>query len=354
VAGSLALLAERPATTPRGAGIAPGTADAGLTAFGDGFAECARCGVCQDLRARLCEHDGGPLDVLRLPRELAGRYRLIRRLGRGGMGTVYEAADLSLERRVAVKVIREDMVGSTEAAERFRREARASASIAHPNVVTVFDFGVAARTRGFLVMELLRGETLRDLLRQRGRLEPPAALAILRPIAEAVEAAHQQQLVHRDLKPENVFLAARGKAGALPHVKVLDFGIARFLSAEESQTTTIVTDRPIGTLHYMGPEQLRGGQAERGWDLWALAVMAYEMLAGVLPFPSATAVDYQVAVLAARSQPMSLQMGHAFAGLDPFFYRALSVDPFVRPSTARALADGLSEALGPSAGIVPQ
>src|SRR5439155_6274584 len=113
---------------------------------------------------------------------IEGRYRLERRLGRGGMGTVYAAADLSLERRVAVKVIRDDLVGSAEAAERFRREARAAASFAHPNVVTIHDFGVAAATRAFLVMELLHGATLREELRREKRLAPPRALAILRGV----------------------------------------------------------------------------------------------------------------------------------------------------------------------------
>ena len=215
--------------------------------------------------------------------------------------------------------------------------------------MTVYDFGVAEGTRAFLVLELLRGRTLRDLMRQRGRLDRATTLSILRPICEAVEAAHSHQLVHRDLKPENVFLVDDGKDGALDEkvtVKVLDFGIARFLSADQAKTTTIVTDRPIGTLHYMGPEQLRGGQSDRSWDIWALAVMAYEMLAGVLPFPSATAVDYQVAVLAARPVPITVELGAAASGLDPFFARALSRHPAERPPTPLSLAGALAGALG--------
>lgn len=140
-------------------------------------------------------------------RLLADRYRLDRRLGQGGMGTVYEATDTALERRVATKLIRDDLVGSEEAAARFQREARATAAFAHPNVVTVHDFGVAADTRAFLVMELLAGTNLRDAIDRDGRLPAARTVEILRSVCAAVDAAHAQQLVHRDLKPENIFLA---------------------------------------------------------------------------------------------------------------------------------------------------
>jgi eukaryotic-like serine/threonine-protein kinase len=350
VGGGLAILADRPpasapADLPPAAAAPRRDAPEHVAAFG----ECPRCGTCHDVQVSVCERDGSRLDLIRLPRELGGRYRLARRLGRGGMGSVYEGVDLSLGRRVAVKVIREDLVGSAEAAERFRREARASASVAHANVVTVYDFGVVAGTRGYLVMELLHGATLRELLRERGRLAPDETLAILGAVAAGVEAAHREQLVHRDLKPENIFLTASphapDAASWSQRVKVLDFGVARFLSSDARQTTTVVTDRPIGTLFYMGPEQLRGCPAEQGWDTWALAVMAYEMLAGTLPFQSDTAVDYQVAVLAARPRPISATLGPSCAALDAFFARALSPTPANRPSSATALVDGLGAAL---------
>src|SRR5262249_48772412 len=142
IASSLALLLERPAVRPE---------------IARRFVECPECGVCYDSGASHCSREGAPLASVRLPRRIAERYLLDRRLGSGGMGTVYAAVDLALERRVAVKVIREDRVGSVEAAERFRREARASASFSHPNVVTIHDFGVLGGTRAFLVMELLEG-----------------------------------------------------------------------------------------------------------------------------------------------------------------------------------------------------
>ena len=326
VAASLALLAERPA--------APRTTAA--------FEECPRCGVCYDSGAVACDREGARLEPVALPRILADRYRLSRRLGRGGMGTVYEAADTSLERRVAVKVIREDLVGSAEAAERFRLEARAAASFSHPNVVTVYDFGVAAEKRAFMVMELLHGATLRENLRDERRLDTGRALGIVRDLCAAVEAAHDQQLVHRDLKPENVFLA---REGGSERVKVLDFGIAKFLTSDAETAIVTGTGKLVGTLHYMGPEQLRGGMVEAGWDLWALAVMAYEMLTGVLPFPSATAVDYQSAVLAGQLTPVRAQLPEASERLDAFFARALAVDPRQRPGTPAILAAGFGDAL---------
>jgi tRNA A-37 threonylcarbamoyl transferase component Bud32 len=319
VAASLALLAERPAAARSTAA----------------FEECPRCGICYDTGTASCGQEGARLETVPLPRTLADRYRLSRRLGRGGMGTVYEAADTSLERRVAVKVIREDLVGSAEAAERFRLEARAAASFSHPNVVTVYDFGVAAEKRAFLVMELLRGATLRETLRDDRRLGAGRALAIVRDLCAAVDAAHHQRLVHRDLKPENVFLV---RDGGGERVKVLDFGIAKFLTSDAETAIVTGTGRLVGTLHYMGPEQLRGGAAEVGWDLWALAVMTYEMLTGVLPFPSVTAVDYQSAVLAGRLTPIRAQLPDASERLEAFFARALAVDSRQRPDRASLFA----------------
>jgi len=267
LAASLAILLEKPPVP-----VAPRR---------DVFEECPECGTCYDTGVTQCVQEGARLVPVILPRLLEGRYRVERRLGRGGMGTVYEAADTALERRVAVKVIREDLVGNAEAAERFRREARAAAAFAHPNVVTVHDFGVAMGTRAFLVMELLHGMTLRERLRRDGRLTAASTLAILRGVCAAVDAAHRRQLIHRDLKPENIFLV-HGEPGEI--AKVLDFGIAKFLpTATQQPTADTATGALVGTLRYMSPEQWRGEEAHPAWDLWALAVVAYEMLTGAHP-----------------------------------------------------------------------
>ncbi len=320
IASSLALVLERPAESPE-----PGRA-------GSAFEECPQCGSCYDSGASRCAQEGVLLTPMRLPRVLAGRYRLERRVGRGGMGAVYEAADKSLRRTVAVKVIRDDLLGNADAARRFEREAQAAASFTHPNVVTVHDFGIAADTRAFLVMELLRGVSLRDEMRAHPRLPAPRVLEILRGVCAALDAAHRQQLIHRDLKPENVFLA---RDGASEITKVLDFGLAKALPLDPQATADTDPAALVGTLHYMSPEQLNGRPAHLSWDLWSLAMMAYEMLAGAKPFAGETAGAWQSAVLAGRATPITAHLPQAPAPLREFFATALALDPRNRyPSAA--------------------
>lgn len=172
---------------------------------------------------------------------------------------MYEATDIVLERAVAVKVMREDLVASQGAGERFRREARAVAALSHPHVVTIYDFGVAALGRGFVVMELLAGVTLREELLQQVRLSPVRTVEILRGVCAAVEAAHRRHLIHRDLKPENIFLA-RGESIEVP--KVLDFGLAKLLPAVNASSAETRSGQIVGTLRYMAPERLQGGDVE--------------------------------------------------------------------------------------------
>ena len=328
IATSLALLLERPLAVP--------------TPPKDAFEECQECGTCYDTGVTRCPQDGAELGRMRFSRLLADRYRLDRRLGRGGMGTVYEATDTALERRVAAKVIREDLVGSAEAAERFQREARATAAFAHPNVVTVHDFGVAAGTRAFLVMELLAGTNLRDAITRDGRLPAARTLEILRSVCAAVDAAHEQQLVHRDLKPENIFLtgSATGETA-----KVLDFGIAKFVSSPRSPEAETVAGVLLGTWQYMSPEQLRGGRVQPAWDVWALSVVTYEMLTGKHPFAAATPEDSHSAVLRGRFTPLDVHLPDPpLLTAGAFFNRAFASDAAQRPSSVRALLGDLERA----------
>jgi tRNA A-37 threonylcarbamoyl transferase component Bud32 len=330
IASSLALVLERPAEPPW-----PGRG-------GSAFEECPQCGTCYDSGASRCAQEGVLLTPMRLPRELAGRYRLERRVGRGGMGAVYEAADTSLKRTVAVKLIRDDLLGNADAARRFEREAQAAASFTHPNVVTVHDFGIAADTRAFLVMELLRGVSLREEMRARQRLPAPRVVEILRGVCAAVEAAHRQQIMHRDLKPENVFLA---RDGAHEITKVLDFGLAKALPLDPQATADTDPAALVGTLHYMSPEQLNGRPADISWDLWALAMMTYEMLAGAKPFAGDTAGAWQSAVLAGRAAPISLHLPQAPPPLGEFFTRGLAPDPRHRFLSAAALVQSFEQAV---------
>ena len=313
-----------------------------------GFEQCLQCGACYDVGAARCAKDGAALTPIHLPRLLAERYRLERRLGRGGMGTVYEAIDRALGRRVAVKLMREDLVGKPDAAQRFRREAQLAASFAHPNVVTVFDFGLAGG-HAFLVMELLEGATLREEISSHGRFVPARTVEIMRGVCAAVDAAHQKHLIHRDLKPENVFLV-RAQTGEIP--KVLDFGLARFLQTGAAAVPNLLTASGVetgagvllGTLQYMAPEQLAGGTPQSAWDLWALAVLAYEMMTGTHPFGGAWP-DCHRALLAGSFTPITTHLPESPPRWTEFFARALALDPKRRPDSARSFFLELERAL---------
>ena len=313
------------------------------------FDECPQCGTCSDSGSGRCALDGADLTPVPLSRTLAGRYQLERRRGRGGMGTVYEAKDKALGRRVAVKVIRDDFVYSAAAARRFEREARAGAAFDHPNVVTVYDYGVEAGRRAFLVMELLDGATLRDQLKSHGRLTAARMAEIFRPVCSAVDAAHRHQLIHRDLKPENIFLVRNGDTET-ETVKVLDFGVAKFLDASEAVPESqnyAVTESGVlvGTLGYMSPEQLLGEKAAISWDVWALAVTAYETLTGSLPFPVADRSIWRQSVLAGSYTPLNEHLKDSPTSWREFFARSLAADRTVRPQSASAFLRDLEQAL---------
>jgi tRNA A-37 threonylcarbamoyl transferase component Bud32 len=308
-----------------------------------GFEECPRCGLCYESGMGRCANEGAQLTRSPFKRLLTARYRLERRLGRGGMGTVYKATDTSLERIVALKLIREDLVSSSEAAERFRREAKAAASFAHPNLVTVFDFGVDSDTRVFLVMELLQGSTLRQRLEQQKKFTTQQILEVLKGVCAGLEAAHEQGLVHRDLKPENIFLA-QGSEGEV--AKILDFGLAKFLvSPSDTPAVTVDTVQGVllGTPQYMSPDQLNGGAASPAWDLWALAVIAYEMLAGTHPFPASSISQMYYSIANGRFTPLSAQLPEAPAEWQQFFERALNPKAGPRPQSAKEFVSALGQ-----------
>jgi eukaryotic-like serine/threonine-protein kinase len=302
----------------------------------EGFEECPKCGSCYDSGSGSCKKEGAKLISLPFARLVARRYRFEQRLGEGGMGIVYQARDMELERQVAVKLIRSDLTASPETVTRFKREAKAAASFTHPNVVTVHDFGVEENQRAFLVMELLRGLTLRQELNKTGRLDAPRALEILHGVCTAVDAAHQQRLLHRDLKPENIFLA---KSGETETAKILDFGVAKPIASAERTLSTGQTGPGmlVGTLEYMSPEQLRGEKPAESWDLWALAVVAYEMLAGVHPFAGSTMLDVYNAILAGCVIPLCTHLPEAPQTWQRFFDEALSTRIESRPDSALRL-----------------
>ena len=293
--------------------------------------ECPSCATCFDTSLARCPRDGTLLIATELPPVLAGRYRLESRIGAGGMGTVYAARDQELDRPVAVKVIGEAMAGSRDAAQRFRHEAQTAASFTHPNVVTVHDVGITGAGRPFLVMERLEGRTLRAELDASGPLPSSRVLRIVGDICRVLDEAHARGFVHRDLKPENVFIA---HATGVELTKVLDFGIATVFASEAGTVTTRLRSGAVmGSLPYMSPEQLRGAPASRQWDLWALGVMAIEMLTGARPSTPGR-----------RHEP-ALRSPDEAERLAAFCAVALADDVAVRPRTAAEFLDCLGMAL---------
>src|SRR4051794_10538808 len=210
---------------------------------------------------------------------LSGRYRLKAKLGSGGMSTVYLAADETLDRPVAVKVMHREMSEQPDQLERFRREARAVAKLSHPNVVAVIDAGEDGG-HPYIVFEYVEGENLKQRIKRLGPLEPQEALAYAIEIARGLSVAHKRNLVHRDVKPQNVLIDAEGRA------KVTDFGIARQL---EQQGVTD-TGRVLGTTDYVSPEQAMGQGVDPRSDVYSLGVVLYEMLTGDVPFSADTQV----------------------------------------------------------------
>ena len=300
------------------------------------LAECPECGECFDAGTGTCTRHQCALVVTPLPRALADRYRLDKRLASGGMGIVYKAFDLALERDIAAKVIAEKMTKDPGAMARFVEEAKSAARLRdHPNVVTVYDFGVIHERQAYLNMELLEGRTLRQQLASEGRIEPQQALRILEDVAAAIAAAHRWRLVHRDLKPENIFLVGEGHRVV---AKVLDFGIAKPLSVATSIDRRLTNARMLlGTLEYMSPEQRRGDAPTQAWDVWSLAVVALEMLSGS---PSEPMAAFDVG---------QWLPGNALRDTMPecveVFNRALAIDPAIRPPDVESLVREIAAAL---------
>lgn len=248
--------------------------------------ECPKCGRCFDRAAEKCSDDHSELTfTLPVERTIENRYRLEKLIGKGGMGTVYEATDLRLNRTVAVKILSGAMFGNREALRRFEREAQTAAKLNHRNIVTIFDYGVLSTEGAFLVMELVRGETLSEVLRREGKLDAETVKEWFAQILDGVDAAHRSGIIHRDLKPENIFVTRDDEENV--RLCILDFGLARFNEHEPAGSVT-VPGMIMGTPGYMPPEQLRGERTNERGDLFAVGVMIYECLHGEKPFAGKT------------------------------------------------------------------
>ncbi len=278
----------------------------------------------------------------RLGTMLDGKYRLDRIIGEGGMGVVYEAMHVRLERPVAVKFLHPQYSQGGETVQRFVREARATSRLQHPNVVQVFDVDVAPEDGSvYMVLELLQGESLAACLERRRVLDPAEVLALLGPVCDALQCAHDAGIVHRDMKPDNVFLS-RGPGGRIVP-KVLDFGIAKLADASAGRATS--TGAIMGTPLYMAPEQAIGMKEIGPWtDVWSTAVMTYECLAGAPPFDVAsdappTAV--LIAVVHAPIVPLTHRRPEIPAPLWEALAKGLERDAAARPRTPAAFYEEL-------------
>ena len=262
---------------------------------------------------------------------LGGRYHLVEPLARGGMASVWVADDPVLSRRVAVKILRDDLASDPATRTRFRNEAIAAARLNHPNVVATYDTGDDAGT-AYIVMELVDGPTVRQLLRERGPLPVREVIRIGVEVADALEAAHRAGLVHRDVKPPNVLVPPAGP------VKVTDFGIAKAAGGNDLTRTGTV----MGTARYLAPEQVNGRPTDARTDVYALGLLLYEMLCGRPPFGGDTDVATAMARLTTSAPPIRSQRPDVPPALDDVVHRCMARDPARRYASAGAVRAALA------------
>jgi predicted Ser/Thr protein kinase len=282
------------------------------------------------------------------PQVIAGRFRVEREIGKGGMGTVYRASHLGLERPVAVKILKQEFATVPEVAERFMREARTMARLKHPRAAMIFDAGHLAGGRPFIVMEYVEGSTLAEVLTREGTFAPERAVQVASEICDVLSDAHALGIVHRDLKPSNIMLNERG-------VCVMDFGIAKVLQDSTEVTRTHATTESglvIGTPRYMSPEQCLGHAVGPASDLYSVGVLLYEMLTGRPPFVDALSSAVLVKQATVQPAPLSSLRPDAPRALASAVHTLLAKSPAQRPTSAAEARKMLERSVEPVRFIV--
>jgi serine/threonine protein kinase len=277
---------------------------------------------------------------------IEGRYRIVRELGRGGMGTVYEAEQIKLQKQVALKVLHADRVQRDDrgaSLKRFLREARAASSIQHRNVVTILDFGDLEDGSAYYVMELLPGRDLSTVLKSEGAMAWPRVRSLLRQVLSGLGAAHEQGIVHRDIKPANIVRLDDPDELGNEWVKVLDFGIAKIQHMDQKSQTLTGASELLGTPAYMAPELVRGGTTDRRADLYAVGVLAYQLLTGELPFRGENTFQVLFQHVNEPPKPPRALAPHLSPAIDALVLRAMAKDPADRYQTTSEMIRALDE-----------
>ena len=263
---------------------------------------------------------------------ISDRYEIIDKVGSGGMADVYKAKDHRLNRFVAIKVLRQEYSSDAKFVAKFRAEAQSVAGLSHPNIVNVYDVD-EDENYNYIVMELVEGITLKKFIEKKGKLDVNEAVGIAVQIAQGMEAAHDNHIIHRDIKPQNIIISKEGK------VKVTDFGIAK------AATSNTITSNAMGSVHYISPEQARGGYSDEKSDIYSLGVTMYEMLSGNVPFEGDSTVAVALSHIQEEAVPLHELDPEIPMSLSKIVRKCMQKKPELRYLNAAALIADLKRAV---------
>lgn len=269
-------------------------------------------------------------------KRISGRYKLLEMIGGGGMSNVYLAHDMILDRDVAIKVLRYDFSNEEELHRRFQREALSATSLTHPHIVNIYDVGEDDDIH-YIVMEYVKGETLKEYILLNAPVSPTKSVKIMKQLTSAISTAHNNHIIHRDIKPQNILLDEE------ENVKVTDFGIAMALSA----TSYTQTNSVLGTVHYLSPEQARGGTATKQSDIYALGIVLFELLTGQLPFSGESAVSIALKHLQTETPSIRKIIPTIPQSIENVVLKATAKDPKDRYLSSEEMEADLATALSP-------